>query len=141
MRQSVLSYFRSRGAHAVAVETVTPPGFPDVSVAGCYKASTYDALVELKHLDAAPVRATTAVKFPHFTDLQRVFLLQRWRAGGLSWLLARVEDDWFLFDGETAGASRAVGGTMTTSELRAAARRWWRGREVPEELEGAIAYR
>lgn len=96
MRAWVVRELRRDGVDAVAVEALTPPGFPDVSYA--------DGLLELKWLPAWPARPDTPVRVDHFTREQRLLLRRRWLSGGDAWLLLQVENVWMLFDGETAAA-------------------------------------
>jgi hypothetical protein len=76
------------------VENVVGPGHPDVNYAG--------GDIELKAMDAWPARPDTGVVVPEFTGEQAGWLAQRWKAGGLSWLMVRMGPSWFLFDGWTA---------------------------------------
>ncbi len=76
------------------VENVVGPGHPDVNYAG--------GDLELKVLECFPARPTTLVCMPEFTGEQAGWLLQRQRAGGRAFLMARVEREWFLFDAEAA---------------------------------------
>lgn len=76
------------------VENVVGPGHPDVDYAG--------GNIELKHLAEWPRRLSTLVQVPKYTGEQAGWLAQRWKAGGLSWLMVRAGPAWFLFDGWTA---------------------------------------
>lgn len=52
--------------------------------------------IELKHIDAWPARATTAISIPHLT-LEQVMWMEEWdKAGGRVWLLMRVRQDHLL---------------------------------------------
>jgi len=106
------------GLAAVAVENSVYPGTPDVS--------TIAGWLELKHLDAWPVRPTTAVGVKTFTVQQRLFLKRWCRNGGRAWVLLRVGDlEWLLLDGAYAADHL---GTATKSELiKNAARHWPNG--------------
>ena len=72
------------GCHAVRVENVVETGTPDVNI--CL---TLDYWVELK-VQEAPKRATTKFRIDHFTDEQRLWLVDRCRAGGNAFLLVQV---------------------------------------------------
>jgi hypothetical protein len=73
------------------VENVVGPGHPDVNYAG--------GDIELKAMEAFPKRDATLVKVPKFTGEQAGWLYQRQQAGARAWLLVRVKDEWFLFNG------------------------------------------
>jgi hypothetical protein len=56
--------------------------------------------MELKQLDAWPVRDATPVRMPHFTAEQRLWLRRKGIAAGNTWLLMNVRDargEWLLF--------------------------------------------
>jgi hypothetical protein len=76
------------------VENVVGPGHPDVNYAG--------GDIELKCLLMWPARPDTPVTLDKYTGEQAGWLAQRWKAQGLSWLLVKVDQAWFLFDGWTA---------------------------------------
>ena len=83
--------------HAIAVENGCGMGTPDVNL-------STGAWIELKSIDAWPARPETPLRIEHFSQEQRIWLLQRSKAGGEAWLLLKVADDWLLFDGEMAAA-------------------------------------
>lgn len=78
------------------VENVVGPGHPDVNYCG--------GDMELKVLTEWPKRPTTCVRLPELSGEQVGWLLQRQQAGGLAWLMVKVEDtsEWFLFDARGA---------------------------------------
>lgn len=76
------------------VENVLGEGTPDVDYA--------HGNIELKVLPKLPARAATRIKVPKFRGTQAGWLFNRWKAGGLSWLMVKCQRDWFLFDGGTA---------------------------------------
>lgn len=76
------------------VENVISPGHPDVDYT--------HGNIELKALEAFPIRPTTKVAVPEFSGEQAGWLANRWQSGGLSWLMVRVGRAWYLFDGWTA---------------------------------------
>jgi hypothetical protein len=55
--------------------------------------------IELKVLDAFPVKATTTVKLPHWTNGQRYWALRHRTHGGNTWLVVQVGDEVFLLNG------------------------------------------
>lgn len=81
--------------HPIRVENPIHPGTPDVNVVN-------GAWIELKSMEAWPVKPTTVFRIPHYTPQQRVWLYERWRAGGACFLLLEVQDEWFLYDGDFA---------------------------------------
>ena len=83
----------------IRIEDAFTKGIPDVNYVHGW--------IELKALEKVPVRPTTILSVNHFTAQQRIWLDQRWKAGGLAWLLLKAVDEWLLFDGSTA--SRIVG--------------------------------
>lgn len=103
------------GLDPVRVENPADPGTPDVSWVGGW--------VELKHLDAWPKRATTAVQIDHFTPQQRAWLIRRAEANGSVHLLLRVGREWLLFDG--AAAARGIGNWTRAEMCESQALAWW----------------
>jgi hypothetical protein len=113
MRQAVLKALRTFRWHAVAVDNeACHRGTPDVSYCGAYRFSSQpyvveqrEGWIELKQLPRWP-KLGEVVKISHFTPQQRIWLRQRWEAGGASSLLLRVgsgcKTEWLLFDGPTA---------------------------------------
>lgn len=95
------------------IETPNKDGVPD---ANC----TFGWL-ELKNVEDWPKRVDSILPCPHFTPQQRVWLLKRWTAGGICFLLLRVRKpgDWLLFDGNVAAQ---VIGKETKEKLFNAAR-------------------
>ncbi|HSX22343.1 MAG TPA: hypothetical protein VLE97_06160 [Gaiellaceae bacterium] len=99
----------------VRVENPIHPGTPDVNLCT-------GSWIELKCIAAWPARAATAVRIPHYTPQQRVWLYRRWRAApGSTLLLLEVRSDrqWLLFDGDVAAK---IVGRATAAEHRTAAR-------------------
>jgi hypothetical protein len=88
------------------VENILHGGWPDV----CYS----HGIIELKNLDTWPVRERTEVQV-EFETGQVPCLMRRWKAGGLSWVLIRVDGSWFLFDG---WSSRRVERGLTQADFR-----------------------
>jgi hypothetical protein len=100
--------------HPVRVENPIHPGTPDVNLCtGIW--------IELKSIPGWPARATTAVRIPHYTPQQRVWLYQRWKfAPGSTLLLLEVRADrqWLLFDGDVAAKIVGRPGRTTTEHRR-----------------------
>lgn len=92
------------------------PGTPDVNYV--------DGWIELKYLDRWPkVPPERPILLGHFTAQQRLFLIQRERAKGKSWLMLKVgRDEWFLFTGQVAAAHV---GRCTRAELLIYAACYW----------------
>lgn len=94
MRKRVVSVLRPLGAFSVE-NGVGAPGVPDVCFVGGW--------LELKCApEGWPVRGGV-LRLPHeFGAAQRVWHLKWARAGGRSWVLLRVGDDWILVPGDVA---------------------------------------
>lgn len=127
-RQKVVKALNRFGLDATSVENPAYPGTPDIQFIGGW--------IECKYLEDWPARAETAVRIPHFSPQQRVWLLRRWISCrklntdiDKGWLLIYVVStrDWLLFDGETAARHVAKDGVcraklfelavMTTNDL------------------------
>lgn len=107
----------------VRVENPIHPGTPDVNLAGGF-------WLELKCVEAWPVRGNSLFRIRHFTPDQRVWLYRRWKCSpGSTFLLleVRAETQWLLFDGDVA--ARSVG-RVTASEHQACARAVLGGHEL-----------
>lgn len=121
-RPSVLAALRP--LDAVFVENVMGSGMPDINYV--------EGWLELKWLKAWPVRPGTVVKLPEFTPQQRIFLLNRCRAGGSARFLLRVGKEWILLPG--IWSALRLGKTATKAEILAAAERYWPVRLIGAEL-------
>lgn len=126
MRQRVIQALR--GLDPISVENPVHPGTPDVNHTGGW--------IELKAIEAWPVRPTTPLRIPHFTPEQRVWLTRRWRADRRAWLFILVANDWLLFEGETG--ARIVGHTPRADLLTHAIARWT-PMLVDEQLRAAVS--
>lgn len=112
------------GLHAVRIESgAIAEGTPDVNLVSGW--------MELKYIDAWPVRPSTPVRVDHFRTEQRAWLKARYAAGGRTWVLLKIgENDWLLFDGFKAACRL---GYLDTAETKALAlARWTR---KPKKLE------
>lgn len=88
MRQRVVRALKR--LHAVPVENPAWPGTPDVSYIGGW--------LELKWLRDWPIRKESVVKIEHFTQQQRVWLMEHHRRGGTCHVLLQCHQEWFLLD-------------------------------------------
>lgn len=119
------------GRHPVNIENLLTGdaelGTPDVAYS--------HGFVELKNLDGFPVRASTVVRIPHYTDNQRDWLLAHHRAGGLAWLVIQVEQEWFVFDAERA---QEVGLTLTRQDWYNNANAHWGIKPTPWQMQDVL---
>lgn len=111
MRGRVVKALRS--LNAISVENPAFPGTPDVNF--------IEGWLELKWLRAWPVHKGTVVTIPHYTQQQRVWLLQRWRLGGKAFLLVQVRLEWLLF---TGGQAWDVGRVPRAGLYQRAIKKW-----------------
>lgn len=92
MRQIVVKALKP--LDAMSVENTARPGTPDINF--------IEGWIELKVLDHWPAKTDAVVKVPCFTPQQRVWLRRRVQLGGAAYFLIRIDQDWLLFDGQTA---------------------------------------
>jgi hypothetical protein len=90
--------------------------------------------MELKHVHLWPIRETTIVRIPHYTDAQRQFLRDKGRNAGNTWLFLQVDRDHLLFDWI---AAQTVG-NITQSHLEEIASFTWRKKLDYLELQMAL---
>lgn len=130
MRQVVVAALR--GLDPISVENPAHPGTPDVNCTAGW--------VELKQLEAWPVRESSVVRVKHFTPQQRVWLSRRWEANRRAWLLLRVgrlaTASWLLLDG--AYAARHLGVDAHRAAIEYAAIRVWSPNLVASELRALL---
>ena len=88
---SIRPLFRELGLDPIRVENVINPGHPDVDYT--------HGNIELKYMEAFPVRPGTKVKVPKLSGEQVGWITRRTEKGGLAWLLVRVGSEWFLWAG------------------------------------------
>lgn len=69
--------------------------------------------IELKYRGMAPERPSTVCKIDHYTDDQRIWLRDKGRAGGMTFLLLQLGRVYMLFD--HVGCQEV--GKVTTAEL------------------------
>jgi hypothetical protein len=62
----------------------------------------YHGWIELKKIKEWPKRESTIVRIEHYTDDQRIWLKQKGRAGGCTWLFLQVGRDYMLFNWKAA---------------------------------------
>lgn len=115
-----------RGTRVKRIENSCDSGTPDVYLRSLHGA----AWVELKHLKEFPVRPTTPIRIPHFTDQQRLWLREEGLLGGNAWLFVQVAKSYFLFDWQAA--QHIV--DWTRIQWLAHATRWWEGKCDWQEL-------
>ena len=126
-RQLVVKALKAQKRDPISVENRVYPGTPDVNYV--------EGWIELKVLEAWPVRASTIVSIDHYTQQQRVWLRRRWLVAKNAWLLLTIKRDWLLFDGLVA--FRKVG-RVTKSELFEVAFCSWIGQPSSSELVAAL---
>lgn len=100
--------------HAVSIENGVGMGTPDVNFVGGW--------IELKSMPRWPMLCDTILRVEHWTPSQKLFHRQRAKAGGKSWVLLKVENDWLLFKGEVAAD---ILGESAESTLKEKAFRIW----------------
>lgn len=89
---SIQPLLQRLGLDPIRVENVLHPGHPDVDYT--------HGNIELKYMEAFPVRPGTKVRVPKLKGEQVAWITRRSRKGGLAWLLVRVGSEWFLWAGE-----------------------------------------
>lgn len=77
--------------------------------------------IELKKVSQWPARDSTILRIDHYTDDQRIWLKQKGRAGGFTWLFLQVARDYLLFD--HVGCQEL--GLLNRSSLEERARHVW----------------
>lgn len=80
------------------VKKDTPDLYISVRATPCTDDRPLTGWIELKCLDAFPVKATTTVKLPHWTNGQRYWAIRHRTCGGNTWLMVQVGDEVFVFN-------------------------------------------
>lgn len=113
MRQKLVKNLRKLGQDPIPVENSARPGTPDVNYVLGW--------AELKWLRNWPKKEETDVKIEHYTPHQKLWLRNRWKAGGLAWLIVQCKREWFLF---TAVAAQHIGSVPRDSFYKLAWAHW-----------------
>lgn len=129
MRQALVDAMRP--LDPISVENSAYPGTPDINYA--------DGWIECKELKSWPVRPDTIVRVDCFTQQQRVWLSRRVAAGGLTWLMLKVGQEWLLFSGNVAAT---MVGRVCRRQLEQVALRCWPSRkEMQKEIVECLSSR
>ena len=99
-------------------------GIPDLSF-GIFGINGW---IELKHKKAWPKRATTKVKFNHFTNKQRTWLKTRGQAGGHCFVIIQISTNYLLFCWRDIDS---IGNLTREKMLEKAAFHWRKKSPVP----------
>ena len=113
MRKRMHPYWDEATRHEDKFNT----GIADVS----FVAAVEHGWIELKQMDLWPKRASTIVRCRHFTAQQRNFLKAKGRAGGNTWLFAKIGHEYMLFHWTTA----RFFGEVNAKDLHDLAFGWW----------------
>ena len=116
-------YWREATRH----EDKMQAGIADVSFVGN---NGKHGWIELKQINEWPVRPTTLVRMPHFTDAQRIWLKRKGEAGGNTWILVKIDRDVLLFHWEYA----PLLGFLDGQNIMGYAAGIWKNRVDYEEL-------
>lgn len=125
---------RGRG-HFERVENMVGSGLPDVN----YCIASVEGWIELKSVEAWPVRVTTPVQIDHYTDQQRRWALHRTMVGGRVFWLVRSESnsEYVMLRGSEAAKLYASDASAPTVEqLRSAA--VWRREGTLRAVDGSV---
>ena len=95
------------------VKKDTPDLYISVRATPCTDDRPLTGWIELKCLDAFPVKAATTVKLPHWTNGQRYWAIRHRTCGGNTWLVVQVGDEVFVFN-----AAELATGDWTQAEWR-----------------------
>ncbi len=80
------------------VKKDTPDLYISVRASPCTDDRPLTGWIELKCLDAFPVKATTTVKLAHWTNGQRYWAIRHQTYGGNTWLVVQIGDEVFVFN-------------------------------------------
>jgi hypothetical protein len=78
-----------KGRHSFRIENLACPGTPDIGYV--------NGFVECKWLAKWPKNGVA--RFRHWTAQQACWHKEHWAAGGQSWIVAQVADEYFLVPG------------------------------------------
>lgn len=92
-------------------------------VAYCIYQTRTRGWIELKYLKSYPKRESTAIRIPHYTSEQKLFLWKEGEAAGFVWLFVKIKNDYYLFDHKQA---QKVGG-LNKKEMAAHCTNYWIG--------------
>ena len=81
-----------------AVKRDTPDLYFTTTLGQALRPRPLQGWIELKALDAFPVRADTTVKLPKWTNGQRYWALRHRSHGGCTWLVVQVAQEVFVFN-------------------------------------------
>ena len=129
MRRRVIKILRKAGLDPVPVENLVGPGTPDINY--------IEGWLELKQLDAWPVRENSPVVIRHLTLQQKIWIRSRASHGGRVHLLLHVDGTWLLFD--AAGVEKLLR-IPKKKILEIALREWHSWGKLSEELPGALTH-
>lgn len=127
MRQRMHPYWDEATRH----EDKLSGGIADVS----FVCGGEHGWIELKQIDAWPKRKNTIVRCKHYTSEQRIFLKRKGRAGGNTWLFAKIGREYLLIHWTQA----QLFGTLNSEDTLGLAGHWWSHRMNWEELADILA--
>ncbi len=112
----------------IRIENRCEKGTPDVNI-------STGAWIELKWQRKAPKR-NIVLKLDHDMTLeQRIWAIRRHRAGGKSYVLLKIAQEWLLFEGYIAAE---LLGKVSLEELRGAAIKVWNKKLNDCELQAIL---
>ena len=127
MRGRVIKALKS--LHARPVENRVDIGTPDVNYT--------EGWIELKQQEDWPKRESTILTLrSEFTIQQRQWHIDRAKAGGTTWVLLQVRQEWLLYMGPVAAI---LLGRATKQELYQVAFRTWSGQQMDEEISECLS--
>ena len=88
-----------------AVKRDTPDLYFTTQYGQALRPRALQGWIELKALDAFPVRAETTIKLPKWTNGQRYWALRHRSHGGYTWLIVQVAQEVFVFNAAELAAN------------------------------------